>query len=156
MHPTDGPSPAIREAAERLGVAPDAVAEHLLAATGGPDAPAADVLRELDERIAVEEVRPRLTDDLLAEHEANPIGRHGDDLQRVLHYLRRRPLSGKLVVVETRPNERWCLARLSGERGVPPTLIGECYDDPAAAEHAAFRERVAAFRERFGAAGDDA
>lgn len=118
---------------------------------GGPASSAADeAFRQIDERIARNDVLPRIDEELIAEHEDNPIGQHSDDLQRVLTYFRRRGLEGKYVIVETERNETWCLGRLSGERGVGPEVLrDEEFDSPEAAEHAIFRRRVETLRERF-------
>jgi branched-chain amino acid transport system permease protein len=88
-------------------------------------------------------LRPLLTKKLLAEHRRNPLGDHGDALKRVLNYFRRSLTLTPYVVVYTEPFREWRLARLSGERGKPPTLIdGPGYNSEAQAMHAVFLKRA--------------
>jgi len=122
---------------------------------GGPQSnPTLGVLDNLNERIAREQILPRITDEVIAEHKEQPIGRHSDDLQRVLHYFRRQPLAGKYVIVETERNEEWCLGKLSGERGEPPDIMrNTTFDSLGAAQHAVFTRRVEELRSELEGSG---
>lgn len=111
---------------------------------GGPGGdPTVEVVEQLDERIAREQILPRIDDDLIQEHKEDPVGQHSDDLQRVLHYFRRQPLDEKYVIVETERNEEWNIGLLSGERGNSPKLLEEdAFDSLEEAEHAVFLRRI--------------
>ncbi|MFC5996230.1 hypothetical protein ACFQE5_18655 [Pseudonocardia hispaniensis] len=84
-----------------------------------------------------------LTDDLIAEHAANPAGPHSDALQRVLRYLRRAPIPGKYVIVAVEPWKEYRIGVLTGVRGEAPEVLD---DGPFSTEeealHAVFRKRV--------------
>lgn len=119
---------------------------------GGPGTdPTIDVLDKLDERIAREQILPRIDDELIQEHEGQPIGQHSDDLQRVLHYFRRQPPHGKYIIAEVERNEEWCLGVLSGERGEPPELLRDTtFESLEAAQHAVFTRRVEELQSEYG------
>lgn len=89
-------------------------------------------------------LRPLITDDLIAEHERDPLGDHSDSLKRVLNYFRRgAPKDGKYLVVCTEPFRRWRIARLSGVRGRGPAFIDDrTFGSERAAMHAVFLKRV--------------
>ena len=78
---------------------------------------------------------------------AAPVGLHSPGLQRVLNVLRGEPLAGKYVLVEVTPHQRWRLARLTGERGRPVTLLDTYFTDLEDAERHVFALR---WRERVG------
>lgn len=85
-------------------------------------------------------IDPKRTD-LAEEFKANPFGHHSPELQLVLNQMRMERVKGRYVLVETGPRS-YTLAQLSGERGVAPTLLPEhTFDDPDAAEWAAFKLR---------------
>lgn len=102
---------------------------------------------ENDRRIFEENVRPRVTAELVEEHRRSPLGRNGDALKVVLRYLRRNRLAldGKEVVVCTVPHREWKIGFLSGVRGGSVRIdesrafgsIGEAY-------HAIFLRRLRA------------
>jgi branched-chain amino acid transport system permease protein len=84
-----------------------------------------------------------ITDDLIAEHAARPLGQHSDALERVLNYLRRAAVAGKYVVVCTVPWREWRIGVLSGVRGVPPTVLdGPRFGSEAEALHGVFLQRI--------------
>jgi hypothetical protein len=96
---------------------------------------------------ARERVLALLTDDVIAEHGANPAGPHSDALQRVLRYLRRAPVPGKYVIVAVRPWQEYRLGRLTGVRGEAPVVLDEGpYATEQEAMHAVFLRRVADLR----------
>ena len=70
-----------------------------------------------------------------------PVGHHSPGLQRVLHVFRGEPLKDKYVLMTVKPHERWQLARLSGERGKPPTRLDTFYTCLKDAERDVFRRR---------------
>lgn len=99
---------------------------------------------QVEEHIFEEEVRPRISQDIVEEHRERPIGKHSDELERVLIYLRKHHLSmaGKYILVCTKPHEEWRIAELSGEPGVPPTLLDDTFHDRFEAEHGLFLKRL--------------
>jgi branched-chain amino acid transport system permease protein len=118
--------------------------------TGGPASQAGQAaFADLSERFAKEEILPRINEDIIGEHEDNPIGSHSDDLQRVLHHFRRQPIDGKYVVVETERSEEWAIGILSGERGEPPKMLDNRFDSVEAVTHEIFCRRVEEFRETY-------
>ncbi len=79
---------------------------------------------------------------LAEEFRHRPIGHHSPALERLLDRLRAGPTRGKYCLVCTEPHRTWRLARLSGERGVPPSLVPGCsYSSIEAAEWGVFRRR---------------
>ncbi len=56
------------------------------------------------------------------EFRAAPIGSHSPALARVLSHLRAGPVAGKYCLICIRPHQEWGIARLSGKRGVPPSV----------------------------------
>ena len=72
---------------------------------------------------------------------AAPVGLHSPGLQRVLNVLRGEPLAGKYVLVEIDPHRQWQLARLTGVRGCPVTLLDTVFTDLATAERDVFALR---------------
>ena len=88
-------------------------------------------------------LRSLITDELIAEHEANPLGHHSDALQRVLQYFRRAPTRGKYVAVMTKPWNDYKIGVLPGASGQPVAILE---DDTFATEnavlHAIFVRRV--------------
>jgi hypothetical protein len=101
----------------------------------------------LFERRATARTLALLSDEVIAEHEANPAGPHSDALHRVLRHMRRAPLPGKLVIVAVRPWEEYRLAALTGVHGEAPEVLD---DGPYATEeeamHAVFLRRAADLR----------
>ena len=91
---------------------------------------------------------PLVDDALVAEHAADPFGRHSDRLEHVLAHLRSGPLAGKEVILCEQPFERYRLARLTGVRGERPVPVGaEVYRTIEEAEHAVFRLRLELLRQ---------
>jgi len=87
-----------------------------------------------------------VTDDLIAEHRANPLGRRGpqsEALRRLLNYFRRAPQAGKLAVVAVEPWREYRLGVLSGVRGeLPKTLDEPVFATEEEALHGVFVARV--------------
>ena len=73
------------------------------------------------------EVESLLTDELIAEHQANPLGYrsfHSAALQRVLNYFRAQPVLGKYFVYASEPWREYRIAVVT-ERGRPPQILDE-------------------------------
>ena len=80
--------------------------------------------------------------DLAAEYRDNLRGPFSLELQQVLDKMHTTPLKGRFVLLVLRPFEEFGLARLSGERGVPPEPVpGVSYKSMAAAEWDIFKRR---------------
>lgn len=117
---------------------------------GPQNDPALETAAFLDERIAKNQILPRITDDLIEEHKNNPLSEHSDDLQRVLHYFQRQPVPDKYVIIETDRDATWKLGKLSGDRGEPPEILDtETYKSLEAAQHAVFVKRVDELRDQY-------
>ena len=99
------------------------------------------------ERRVRPKIRALLTDEVIAEHEAKPLGPHSDDLQRVMNYFRRQPQPGKYILVATKPWQEYRIGVLSGQRGKVVKILG---DETFATEedglHGIFLRRVADLR----------
>ena len=66
-----------------------------------------------------------------------------DLLRRVLIRMRAQPPKGKLVIICTKIDQEWRIARLSGVRGVPPRFIDDrVFTDDHSAAHAIFVMRL--------------
>ena len=88
-------------------------------------------------------VRELITPQLIAEHEANPLGPHSDALQRVSNYFRQQPQPGKYILVSITPWEEYGIALLSGERGkLHKVLDDERFASEEAGLHGIFLRRV--------------
>lgn len=117
---------------------------------GGP-ASGIQAYQALDDRFARQEILPRISDEIIEEHAKNPIGKHSDDLQRVLHYFRRASTPEKYIIVETERNAEWAIGRLSGTIADPPEILDERYNSVEEATHEIFLKRIAELREEYGA-----
>ena len=92
-------------------------------------------------------IRALVTDGLIAEHEAAPLGPHSDDLQRVMNYFRRQPQPGKYILVATKPWQEYRIGTLSGQRGEVVKLLGdEAFANEEDGLHGIFLARVADLR----------
>jgi hypothetical protein len=92
-----------------------------------------------------ERVRALVTPEVIDEHRRNPIGKHSDELERILVHLRvhGNQMKDKRMIMCTRPHQEWCIGTHSGVRGVPPTVNREeCYPTRLAAEHGLFLRRL--------------
>jgi branched-chain amino acid transport system permease protein len=94
-----------------------------------------------------ERIKALVTDDLIAEHAAKPLGQHSDTLERVLQYFRRQPQAGKYIIVATKPWGEYRIGVLSGVRGeVPRIQDDETFASEEDAMHGIFLRRVADLR----------
>lgn len=92
------------------------------------------------------QLRELATEEIVAEHRTNPLGRLGpqsDALRRLLNYFRRQPQAGKLVVVAVEPWREYRLARLGAARGEAPTILdAPVFATEEEALHGVFLERL--------------
>ena len=96
------------------------------------------------------ELRGFITDDVIAEHRANPFGEHpqSEPLRRLLNYFRRAPQAGKYVVVAVEPWREYRIGLLSGVRGVLPKVLDQpVFASEREALHGVFLARIRDLRE---------
>lgn len=118
--------------------------------SGGPGpTPGQEAFARLDDRLAKEEILPRIDDEIIEEHKQKPVGQHSDDLRRVLHYFRRAPTEGKYIIVETERSNEWAIGVLSGTRGVGPEILSGRFDSPEKAMHEIFLRRIDEFQAEY-------
>ena len=80
--------------------------------------------------------------DLALEYRDQLRGPYSIELQRVLDKMRSTPMKGRFALVVVEPFRKFALARLSGERGVPPEVVdGVTYASIAEAEWDIFKRR---------------
>jgi hypothetical protein len=103
------------------------------------------VYKQVEDYILQNEIVPRVTPAIIEEHRIRPIGKHTDDLERVLVHLRKNSLemAGKYILVCTKPHEEWRIAVISGVPGTPPELTDEAFGSRDGAEHGIFLKRLA-------------
>lgn len=84
-----------------------------------------------------------VTDALIEEHRAKPLGQHSEALERVLNYFRRAGVTDKYAVLAEKPFAAYRVVALSGKRGVPPRQVDDVvHTSMDAALHAVFLRRV--------------
>lgn len=84
-----------------------------------------------------------VTPELIAEHEATPLGQHSEPLERLLLYFRRQPLPDKYAIQVVEPFSAYRIVALSGQRGVAPRIVEDkLYQSQDAAYHGVFMRRV--------------
>jgi hypothetical protein len=94
-----------------------------------------------------ERIKALITDDLIEEHRAKPLGQHSDALERVLNYFRRQPVQGKYIIVATTPWQEYRIGVLSGVRGKTAEILdGETFATEEEAMHGVFLRRVRELR----------
>jgi branched-chain amino acid transport system permease protein len=107
----------------------------------------AEIVRERFQRIARERVRSLISDELIAEHAARPLGPHSDGLARVLTFMRGAGIEGKEVLLTIETDRRWQIARVTrADRARPLTLERDEFTSWEAAFHTIFLQRVEALR----------
>ena len=105
-------------------------------------------MRERFHRIARERVRGLLSDELIAEHAARPLGPHSDDLARVLTFMRGADIEGKQVLLSLETDRRWQIARVTrADKTRPLILEGDEFTSWEDAFHTIFLQRVEALRD---------
>ncbi|MCM3403191.1 hypothetical protein [Cytobacillus oceanisediminis] len=103
------------------------------------------VYLDIDRRIFETKIKPLITKELIKEHKLNPIGKHSEQLDVVLNYLRRHQeqLVGKLVIVCTDPHKEWHIGEHPAVRGERPKIFWEeSFDSRETAEHGLFLKRL--------------
>lgn len=99
---------------------------------------------QVERHVLETDVLPHVNKAIIEEHRERPIGKHSDELERVLIYLRKAHLEipGKYILVCTMPFREWRLATLSGVPGEAPELLDDTFSDRDEAEHALFLKRL--------------
>jgi hypothetical protein len=113
---------------------------------------------QTDDFITTTYVLPLLRDNasrkrLIEEHRKNPIGvpgkngheaiGHSEELARVLDKFRRRPMSGKYVIICRHQFEEYYIGVCSGVRGEPVQILeDEKFSNQDDVEHAIFLRRI--------------
>jgi hypothetical protein len=89
-------------------------------------------------------VKPRITPAVVAEHRADPFGRHSADLEVVLRYLGRDLMTARprYVLVAETPYSRCCIGENPRVPGAPIAITDECYATEEEAQHAIFLRRL--------------
>ncbi|WP_329409589.1 hypothetical protein OG802_11165 [Streptomyces sp. NBC_00704] len=90
-----------------------------------------------------ERLREECTDEVVAAHDAAPLGPHDDRTQRVLRALRSLPVSGKHIVFSEGPDGPWRVAQIV--LGMPGNLLltEQSFEDYEVAMRYIFTARVA-------------
>ena len=84
-----------------------------------------------------------VTDDVIEEHRAKPLGQHSEQLERLLVYFRRGVQNDKYAIVATVPFKEYRVIALSGFRGVAPRVVDDkVYASEDEAYHGVFLRRV--------------
>jgi branched-chain amino acid transport system permease protein len=85
-----------------------------------------------------------ITEALVAEHAARPLGPHSDELSRVLTYFRGAPVEGKHVVIAVERDRLWRIGRITrADPSTTPVLLEEgSYSSYEEALHAVFLRRL--------------
>lgn len=84
-----------------------------------------------------------VSDEVIEEHRASPLGQHSEPLERLLIYFRRAPQAGKYAIKRDQMTDKFTVVMFSGVRGEPPTTVGDAeYDTVEEAYHAVFLMRV--------------
>lgn len=118
------------------------------AENGGETTDRAEIVRERFHRIARQRVRGLLSDSLIGEHAAAPLGPHSDSLARVLTFMRGADVEGKQVVFSVETDRRWQIARITRADTTRPLMLeGEEFTSCETALHAIFLQRVEALRD---------
>ncbi|ODU07438.1 MAG: hypothetical protein ABS81_01440 [Pseudonocardia sp. SCN 72-86] len=103
----------------------------------------------LRDRIQKEATQALITDELVAEHARDPLGRrpnfHSKALQQVLGYFRAHPSDGRYVACRLRADGRWGVA-VTRPGLTPEQLADTDFATLDEARHAAFLHRVAQLR----------
>lgn len=79
--------------------------------------------------------------DLAREYKEKPLGPHGAELQKVLLILRWGGVRGKTVILCTKADREWRLAKMGPRRGTPIQELGPSYATYLEASWACFRAR---------------
>lgn len=82
-------------------------------------------------------------DEVIAEHEAKPLGQHSEALERLLLYFRRVPQTDKYAIKRDEQSNTFRIVAFSGHRGISPRLVEDReYATVEEAYHGVFLRRV--------------
>lgn len=102
-----------------------------------------EVYRAFHGRMQERYLRTLVSDEVIEEHRARPLGQHSEPLERLLHYFREQPMAGKYAVLHERDSGSFRIVALSGVRGVAPAPVGEeRFATAEAAYHGLFLRRI--------------
>lgn len=88
-------------------------------------------------------LRALINNDVIAEHQAQPIGQHSPELERLLNYFRKGDLPEKYAILTLVPYAQYRVVALSGDRGTPPREVDDhIYPSLDEAYHAVFLRRI--------------
>lgn len=99
--------------------------------------------RRFDKRLR-DHLKTLITEELIEEHQRNPLGKHSDALSRLLNYFRRGDMPDKYAIMRQPEGfNHYKIVAFSGERGAPPRMVDDkMYEDIKQAYHAVFLLRV--------------
>jgi branched-chain amino acid transport system permease protein len=103
------------------------------------------VYRRLFDKRLRDGLKKSITPELIAEHQAKPLGQHSDALDRLLNYFRREEMPDKYAILQVGPMKScsYRVMALSGHAGHPPRLVDDkLYPTLNEAYHAVFLLRV--------------
>ena len=86
-----------------------------------------------------------VTDDVIAEHKAKPLGQHSDALSRLLNYFRRTDVLDKYAIeqIGSLKEAKYKILAFTGIPGKPPRVVDErIYNNKNEAYHAVFLMRI--------------
>ena len=90
-----------------------------------------------------EYIKQVLNDEIIEEHRLKPLGQHSEPLARVLAYCRRIPMNQQLAIKHDRKSDTYMIIRLSGKRGVAPTVVDtEAFQTLNEAYHGLFLKQI--------------
>jgi branched-chain amino acid transport system permease protein len=102
-----------------------------------------EIVGRVFERNLRDQLRRWITPEIIAEHQARPMGQHSDHLERILNYFRKAPIPDKYVVYCVEPFAAYRVVALSGIPGVPPRIVDDrIYPTLDEAYHAVFLRRI--------------
>lgn len=99
--------------------------------------------RRFDKRLR-EHLKTLVTDELIEEHRKDPLGKHSDNLNRVLNYFRRGEMPDKYAIMRLPDGfHKYRIVAMSGFRNAPPRQVDDrVYESLDEAYHAVFLLRV--------------
>jgi branched-chain amino acid transport system permease protein len=100
--------------------------------------------RRHDKRLR-DQLKAMVTPDVIAEHQAAPMGNHSDALSRLLNYFRRADMADKYAILQDGDAGAWTYSviAMSGDGAKPPRAVDDkVYATREEAWHAVFLLRV--------------
>ena len=83
------------------------------------------VYRNYYDKMQSEFLKTLVSDEVIEEYKNNVLGQHSEPLSRLLHFFNSAPQKDKYVIKRDDQANTFKIAALSGERGVPPRIIGD-------------------------------